>query len=220
MHCDVKPDNIFVKRRNNTVTFFLGDFGFAETLPEGRVFTLRGGTPSFYPPEWYLDQNYHARRNEDAQSGQQLQLDETQSTMLYYRAADPTKIDIYAYGMIVWLALHNACEPWIERFSEDWRSRPPRITREVFLRGLFNNPNTFTARPVCVNDNTRTCQDFRVLLTLAQDCWQPDCRLRPAASEVLSRDVLREESVDSRRLRYQNVVQHYNNNEVQPAVEV
>ena len=56
VHCDIKPDNIFVKTRRNRTRFILGDFGHAKTYREGCQWVLRGCTPPFIPPEWALDE--------------------------------------------------------------------------------------------------------------------------------------------------------------------
>jgi len=214
VHCDIKPDNVFVKSRHMKTSFILGDFGFAEKY-ENQVFTLKGSTPSYVPPEWYLLHLYH--QNDGGN------LDERQRAILGMRGGFPHKIDIYAYGLVVWLALHKRTEPWTEEFSRHWREAQlsSRITREAFLKRLFNDPSTFEVRPVCEDDASNQNKDYRLLLILAEDCWQTDCSKRPTASQILCRDILK--SGTSRTQRHQHItsVQHHHvNGDVQPEVEV
>ena len=217
VHCDIKPDNIFVKRRSKKTSFILGDFGFAERH-EGRPFTIKGSTPSFVPPEWYL--GYCGR--DDDRSDLHQRICET-------RANDPCKIDIYAYGLIVWLALHKATEPWTDRYSDDWKqchSQNRSITREGFLKNLFSNPESdkFDTRPICRDDEGNTNLQFLSLLRLAHDCWQKDFSKRPSATQILEWEIFQPHNTNShsnRSLVYQDFVPHHHvNGDVDPPVEV
>ena len=207
VHCDVKPDNIFVKSRKKT-SFILGDFGFAERY-ENQTFTLRGSTPSYVPPEWYL--GHLDTQISDTADPLELQLrndrvSELQKRLFRERSERPCKIDIYSYGLIIWLALHNKTEPWTEESSSDWKqylhdhnqnqnNHRKRSSKEIFLRNLFNDPDKFGTRPTCQEDTVlNNNPESKMLFELAKDCWQVDSGLRPSSSEILQKDLFRGKS--------------------------
>ena len=210
------------------MSFILGDFGFAEKTA-GAIFRITGSTPSYLPPEWYLDQKDNngtiELKNELASELQKRVFSERaviNNDKLY------CKIDIYSYGLIIWLALHREVEPWTEKSSDDYKNYKKeqndqtnyRISKEMFLRNLFNDPNKFETRPKCENDHSNELKDFKFLLDLARRCWQSDSRLRPSASEILKmlHDNVLISSGNSRRVLYQ--VHNSVSDEVQPPVYV
>ncbi|XP_063674361.1 uncharacterized protein LOC134811457 [Bolinopsis microptera] len=227
VHCDIKPDNIFVKSRNKKTSFILGDFGFAEKT-EGKVFRLRGSTPSYVPPEWYLDQKDNKGTIElKNECASELQKRVFSERAVVNKHKTYCKIDIYAYGLIIWLALYSEVEPWTEKSSDDYKNykkeqtdQNNRISKEKFLRDLFNDPNKFETRPKFEDDHSNANKDFKFLLDLARNCWQSDSRLRPSASNILQmlHDNVLISSRNSRRVVYQ--VHNSVSAEVQPTVHV
>ena len=181
IHCDIKPDNIFVKKRRKT-SFILGDFGLSVSMTPGQVFRLKGSTPSFVPPEWFVE------LTKDGTFSQ------SQRENVECRSWFPTKIDIYQLGLVLWLALHMKTEPWEAELQrmDDLKGDAKRKKHE-FLRRLFTDPATFTIRPSFdENFNSqrilyRSSQKvFCKLRTLAEQCWQTDLRSRPSACKILS----------------------------------
>ncbi|KAK1154143.1 serine/threonine-protein kinase pim-2-like [Acipenser oxyrinchus oxyrinchus] len=57
LHRDVKPENILVK--TDTESLKLIDFGCGDLIQDS-VYTEFAGTPQYAPPEWVLQQQYHA----------------------------------------------------------------------------------------------------------------------------------------------------------------
>ncbi|XP_041089321.1 serine/threonine-protein kinase pim-2-like [Polyodon spathula] len=57
LHRDVKPENILVK--TDTESLKLIDFGCGDLIQDS-VYTKFAGTPQYAPPEWVLQQQYHA----------------------------------------------------------------------------------------------------------------------------------------------------------------
>ena len=171
VHCDIKPDNIFVKKRRKT-SFILGDFGLSVALCPGEVFRLKGSTSSFLPPEWFVQMTDYGNYSS------------AQKQNIECRGNFPCKIDIYQYGLIIWLALHRKSEPWGEEFKKaESRFGDSNIKKHEFLKGLFSAPETFSVRPVFALSSN---PNFIKLKNLANKCWQTDAKRRPSAYEILS----------------------------------
>ena len=151
-------------------SFILGDFGFAVALSPGEVFTLKGSTPSFLPPEWFV------------QMRDGVSYSDLQKQNITARDKFPCKIDIYQFGLIVWLALHKKSDVWADEFQKIKPSNP-KMKKHEFLQELFSNPDTYSTRPSFATDATPLYSRLR---NLAQSCWQPYVQRRPSAGEILA----------------------------------
>ena len=71
VHLDIKPENIFYRRRQPSdslreTTFYLADFGLARYLDDGFAFSARAGYTMFMSPEYCENTQNAQRSREDA----------------------------------------------------------------------------------------------------------------------------------------------------------
>ena len=183
VHCDIKPHNIFVKIRRKRTSFILGDFGFAETHTAGEIWRLRGSTTAFLPPEWMISvEGAHP----ELWSSEQIKA-------VQEKDYKPNTVDIYQYGLIVWLVLHGKSDPWLGdpeydmASQESTRTGDPEVIRKC-LGNMFLR--TFDKRPQFnYNGHVRkmTRNVFQGLQAISELCWQVNLNQRPAASYILDR---------------------------------
>ena len=158
-------------KRWNTNSFVLADFGLAVVYCPGKVFTLNGWTERFKPPEWYAEIREVGNHSE-------IQIQNFNN-----RSRFPRKVDIYQFGLIIWLALHNESKPWVNELGEYRHQRNQKIETRAFLQTLFSDPETYATRPSFVNS---TSLEFDMLRKLAQNCWQVEIQKRPSACKILA----------------------------------
>ena len=183
VHCDIKPHNIFVKIRRKRTSFILGDFGFAETYTAGEIWRLRGSTTAFLPPEWMI-----------SIEGAKTELwSPEQIKAVHEKDYKPNTVDIYQYGLIVWLVLHGKSDPWLGdpeydmASQESTRTGDPEVTRKclgnMFLRTFDKRPQfNYNGHVKKMSRNV-----FQGLQAISELCWQVNLSQRPTASDVLDR---------------------------------
>ena len=212
IHCDIKPHNIFVKlSRFKRPSFILGDFGCAETFRKGTIWRLRGGTPPYLPPEWMICQY---KPPEGSLSAEQIQA-------VKVKQEYPHTVDIYQYGLIVWLVMHGRSDPWstdpgyVKASEEASKSG----SQEVIQRYLYNMfLANFDRRPsfgqvTTPSDHLSLSRDnfslsrghvtvsrglYEAFQDISELCWNVKVSQRISASEILARlQKMKEISPDS-----------------------
>ena len=61
LHRDLKDENILISTKSLEVKII--DFGCATEWDENRIYTSLSGTPEFFPPEIFKNQNYLAEKS-------------------------------------------------------------------------------------------------------------------------------------------------------------
>ena len=147
VHLDVKCENVLVSRNVPLLT----DFGLATRFGrEGRDTLRYGGTTPFMAPEILIDDS---------------------STV----TGDAAKVDVYAYGMLVFEMLHGIC-PWLNVFP-----CPPPFDFEAWGGKVCAAVKRGERPPI----DGRFTSD--ALSRLIQDCWGQEPSRRPTMAAVVAR---------------------------------
>ena len=195
VHCDIKPHNIFVKsgkfRYNSMPSFILGDFGFAELHEQGFPWRLRGGTTAFLPPEYIITQD----------AANMARFTDTMTQAVSDRHAMPTTVDVYQYGLIMWLVLHGKTDPWSAEYAGtaareqvaaareqvaavngDPNEARVRFMAEMFLSDFGRRPHFSEEPPANMKWHL-----YQELKEITEQSWHVDLQQRPSADTILNR---------------------------------
>lgn len=157
VHCDIKANNIVFKEKNGPYLCpVVIDLGLARYKQNGRIIARQcGGTPPYVSPELYIPCNP----------------DKTE------------KIDIYAFGMVLWEMLMRE-----KVFEQEFQESILLKNKGSLIRAIVQEGK----RP----DLSHIERFYPEFVPVLQACWQQESRLRPTAEQLIQmlKDAVREEN--------------------------